>query len=189
MVWAAFLVYGSLAAFSYAILLYRHGLDLFTPAPGWFTYSILAAGAGLAVVGASMFCAGRFAWAQEMESEFLDVLGPLTGREVLFLATSSAIAEEAFFRGVLVPWQGVVASSIVFGLVHFPLSRKLLPWPVFATLIGLLLGDLYLRSGSLIPPMVTHFVVNGINLFLLSARARELGIPRRDIWPDHGDDA
>jgi len=189
MVHFALLFYAPLAVFSYAILLYRHGWDMFYPGPGWFAYSLAAVGISLAVVMASRVAGERFSWAREMEHEFMQVLGPLTAFEVAVLAGLSGLAEEAFFRGVVQPWLGLVFTSIFFGAVHLPYSPKLLPWTLFALAMGIVLGLLYDWSGSLIPPMVAHSLINGINLFSLSLKAERSGVPRRTfpIPPDDPD--
>lgn len=183
MVQAAVLFYGPVALLSYAVLFWRHGWDLFTPAPGWFFWSLLACGVGLATCWLSKVSLSQFEWAQDMENEFLNVLGPLTLGEVAVLAATSSIAEEAFFRGVLQPWLGLVNATLIFAAVHVPMSRKLLAWPVFALAIGLVLGWLMQASDSLIPPIVTHATINGLNLFVIGEKARRMGIPRRPFPP------
>jgi membrane protease YdiL (CAAX protease family) len=174
-------IYGVLALVSYSILFYLHGWEIFHPAEGWLGYSILAVFLGLGVVVLSKVTVGQFPWAKDIESEFLAILGPLYLWEVCVLAFTSSVGEEVFFRGVLLPWVGLYFSSIIFGAAHVPASLKLLPWTVFALLMGFLLGGLYVISGSLIPPMVVHATVNGINLYALAEKARQLGLPRVDL--------
>lgn len=187
MVQAAVLFYGPVALFSYGVLFWRHGWDLFHPAPGWGFWSLVAGGVGLLTCWLSKVSLGQFEWAKDMESEFLNVLGPLSLGEVAVLAATSSIGEEAFFRGVLQPWLGLVNATLIFAAVHVPMSRKLLAWPFFALAIGFVLGWLMQVSNSLIPPIVTHATINGLNLFVIGEKARRLGIPRRPFPPDPGD--
>ena len=182
----ALIFYGPLILVSYAILFWRHGFDLVHPEPVWLGWTLVAALFALAVVFFSRWAGGRFAWARDMESEFLHVLGPLTTLEVVALALLSGVGEEAFFRGVLQPKIGFFWASLVFGSVHVPFSIRLVPWTIFAWLMGLALGLLYSWSGSLIPPMAAHALINGINLYALANRARQLGISRRAFT--HRDD-
>lgn len=184
MVQAAVLFYGPVALLSYAVLFWRHGWDLFCPAPGWLFWSLVACAVGLATCWLSKVLLSQFDWAQDMEDEFLNVLGPLTLGEVAVLALTSSVAEEALFRGVLQPWLGLTYATILFAAVHVPMSKKLLAWPIFALVIGFVLGGLAQVSGSLIPPIVTHFTINGLNLFVIGQKARRLGIPRRPFPPD-----
>jgi membrane protease YdiL (CAAX protease family) len=103
-----------------------------------------------------------------------DALGALLGRlslaDCLVLAAASAIAEECFFRGLLQPHLGLVASSLVFGVAHFVPRRDLAPWALFAVAAGLLLGALFATTGNLVAPIVAHALINGVNLSLLSRR-------------------
>ncbi|WP_010138630.1 CPBP family intramembrane glutamic endopeptidase [Oceanicola sp. S124] len=88
-------------------------------------------------------------------------------------------AEEFLFRGYLqsrlqarfrhpVLWLGLPA--LFFGLLHFdPAGGDNAPWFVlYATLFGLVTGDLTARSGSLGPAMALHFLNNCIALTVTS---------------------
>jgi membrane protease YdiL (CAAX protease family) len=187
MVHFAVLFYGPLILFAYALLLWRHGWGLFRPEPGWIAWSVAAALLALGVVVLSRWLGGRFSWARDMEGEFLQVLGPLTPMEAVALALLSGIGEEAFFRGVLQPRLGLLWTTTIFGAVHVPFSVRLIPWTIFAWLMGLVLGLLFDWSGSLVPPVVAHALINGINLMALGIKARQLGVPRRTFEPP-GDD-
>ncbi|MCO5166417.1 MAG: CPBP family intramembrane metalloprotease [Planctomycetes bacterium] len=116
-----------------------------------------------------------------------DLLGPSLDREkALVVAVYSSIGEEAFFRGWLQPVligaftgplgegpaaaaAGIVAASLVFGLLHVPLVPELRPWTAFAVVAGLLFGLLAAWSGSLLAPIVAHFLINWLNLRRLAA--------------------
>ena len=108
--------------------------------------------------------------------------GELTQGRCFTIAFYSSVGEEAFFRGFVQPWliervggsqdpatlgpivAGVVATSLIFGLIHFPVVPELRPWTVFAILMGLALGALAAWSGSLLAPALAHLVINWLNL-------------------------
>ena len=95
-------------------------------------------------------------------------LGPgLRIREVLVLAVCSGISEEIFFRGVLMHDVGIVASSVLFGLLH-PLGIAYVLW---ATAAGAGFGMLYLATGSLVAPALAHGTYNLIALGYLRRRS------------------
>jgi membrane protease YdiL (CAAX protease family) len=104
-----------------------------------------------------------------------DALGAVLGRlsipECLLLAAISGVAEEAFFRGLLQPFVGLLAASLIFGLAHFVPRRDLAPWALFAVIAGFVLGALFELTGNLVAPVVAHATINAVNLRLLSQRA------------------
>ncbi|MBR9764232.1 MAG: CPBP family intramembrane metalloprotease [Rhodobacteraceae bacterium] len=108
-------------------------------------------------------------------------LAPWLSRLPLALAGVAVqiAAEEFLFRGYLqsrlrarfghpVLWLGLPA--LLFGLLHFdPAGGDNAPWFVlYATLFGLVAGDLTARSGSLGPAMALHFLNNCIALTVTS---------------------
>ncbi|MCH7526170.1 MAG: CPBP family intramembrane metalloprotease [Planctomycetes bacterium] len=75
------------------------------------------------------------------------------------------IAEECFFRGILVTmlrnllrsrWLVVLLSGAIFGAAHSE-QPQVIP---ALTALGVLLGILYLRTGSLLGPIVLHLLFN-----------------------------
>lgn len=80
-----------------------------------------------------------------------------------------ATFEEFLFRGVLIgalgagfdisPWVLVVASSLVFGLGHGAQGRAGI---VVSGLLGLVLGSVFVVSGSLTLVIVAHYIVNAL---------------------------
>ncbi|MBI2438138.1 MAG: CPBP family intramembrane metalloprotease, partial [Lentisphaerae bacterium] len=80
------------------------------------------------------------------------------------------VAEEALFRGMLLPLimkrlgagPAVLLSSALFALVHFHLPSF---FPLFVLAAGL--GLAYIYTGSLLVPIVMHALFNGMNLGLL----------------------
>jgi membrane protease YdiL (CAAX protease family) len=135
----------------------------------------LGLGTGGAIVVAG-FLASRFSkWLESLEREFALLLFWIRGwPDIFVLALLSSLAEEAFFRGLLQPYLGLVGTSIAFALCHPPLSRRLVAWPIFAFSIGLVLGYLFdTTRENLLAPTALHFVVNFLNLRLILRHARQ----------------
>lgn len=111
--------------------------------------------------------------------DFLKALGSQQvpfGLALLAGAIAPAICEEIAFRGfILTAWQksyrnwaAIVVSAFAFGIIH------MIPQQVFnAILLGLVIGLLAVRSGSLLPGVIFHFLFNGTQV-LLSRQAGTL---------------
>lgn len=78
------------------------------------------------------------------------------------------VAEEIVFRGAIQRvlqnalgernrWIAIVVSALIFGIIHFNLAQGL-----HAFLVGLLLGWLYSKTGSILPGFVFHWVNNTV---------------------------
>ncbi|MDL2258390.1 CPBP family intramembrane metalloprotease [Eubacteriales bacterium OttesenSCG-928-K08] len=87
---------------------------------------------------------------------------------LLFVAIIPAFAEETLFRGALFrvwesfdPHMALLHSALVFALLHFQPSNLL---TLFA--LGLVLGWVNRRTGSVFAPMVLHCAYNGASLIL-----------------------
>jgi membrane protease YdiL (CAAX protease family) len=112
-----------------------------------------------------------------VEQELGPFLGSLSLLELGALAAVAGFSEEALFRGVLLPALsrelsmigGLVASSVLFGLVHFA-SRT---YAVVAGLMGLYLGILFLLSGGLVAPIVSHALYDFAALVVVARRVRD----------------
>lgn len=78
------------------------------------------------------------------------------------------LTEEFLVRGLWLrgytrhykPWVGLVVSSVIFGVLHMNL-----PQFIGATLSGLLLGWAYIKTNSVLLPMLIHAVHNSVSLF------------------------
>ena len=86
----------------------------------------------------------------------------------MVLAVASAIGEEIFFRGALMPAIGLWASSAIFALLHIGPKVRFLPWTLSSFVAGVVFGQLFLWTGDLSGPVVAHFSVNALNLRYLS---------------------
>jgi membrane protease YdiL (CAAX protease family) len=116
----------------------------------------------LAVLGSRLI--SRFRWARRLNAEFRRLLGPLSLGQVTLLATCSAVAEEAFFRGAMQPELGLVPTSFIFGLLHLGPGRAFWPWTLSALAAGFALGAVTHYSGDLLAATLAHFTVNYFNL-------------------------
>jgi membrane protease YdiL (CAAX protease family) len=78
---------------------------------------------------------------------------------IVWIAWVVAVAEELLFRGALQSLIGLWVSSLLFTLVHFRYWKRIpLLLMVFAVSLGL--GVLVEWSGSLVPAIVAHFVID-----------------------------
>jgi sodium transport system permease protein len=91
---------------------------------------------------------------------------------LLAMAVAPGVCEELAFRGFILsgfvrsarPSVAIVLSAVAFGVTH------VIPQQVFnATLVGLVLGLLAIRSGSLLPGILFHIVYNSIELVRVRA--------------------
>ena len=75
------------------------------------------------------------------------------------LAAATALSEELFFRGALLPLIGVWGQALVFGLLH-PAPLKGWSYTAYTFVAGLAFGYATLLTGSLWAAMLAHFVIN-----------------------------
>lgn len=110
---------------------------------------------------------------------------------LLTLALTPAIIEELCFRGFLYssfqkslsPAKIILLTSLLFGLFHVITgSALLLERFVPSTMLGLMLGWVAYRTGSVIPGMALHFAHNGL-LNLVGHYHKQL-----DLFDDRFDD-
>lgn len=81
------------------------------------------------------------------------------------IAVLPAICEELAFRGFLLSgfrkslgdWPAIVVSSLFFGVTHGMLQQS-----IFATLVGLVIGVIAVRTGSLLPAIAFHMTNNAL---------------------------
>lgn len=103
----------------------------------------------------------------------IDYPGTLN-QSLFYFAVIPAVCEEMFFRGYLLRtysalgvWRAVIMNSLLFGLLHGSVIRL----PITFT-IGVILSLLALKTGSLIPSMVVHFVNNAVAVTLANGLSR-----------------
>jgi len=133
----------------------------------------------------------------EAARELLASLGNISPVVVLLtLAVVPAVFEEWFFRGYILTalrgslpaFSSVLVSAVLFGLFHVVASsilatERFLP----STFLGLLLGMVCLRTGSVLPGMLLHGCHNGLLLMIAHYRdeliARGWGIEEQSHMP------
>ncbi len=107
---------------------------------------------------------------------FLDTDDPWRRAGFIFFAVALApVAEEALFRGVLLPWLvrrlgpvvGLALVAIGFAALHGDAGI----FPALA-IFSVALSLAYARTGAILVPMAMHALFNGANLALLLALAR-----------------
>ena len=162
--------------------------ELWMPAD-WPTCLALGVAAGLAVVGITVILSRFFRWPRRLEAEFGWILGAQKGWEIAWIALLSGCAEEYLFRGALQQKFGLIAATIVFAVIHWPLNPNFLPWPFVAGVIGLGLGGLALWTNSLVAPAAAHVLINLINLRRITRRFAVWDEERVNRYVDSGRDS
>jgi len=158
----------------------RHALSVRAP-------SARALLAGLLIIAGGTPLVWFLTWLQSfvlpMPQEFLEGMGDFLvadsrGRVwwlLLLIAVAPAICEETLFRGVLLsgirhrltPLRVVVLNGLVFGAFHIPSATvyRFLP----SAALGMLLAWVVLRTRSLWPGILMHFVNNASIVILASS--------------------
>lgn len=79
--------------------------------------------------------------------------------QLLIVFIIGGVAEELVFRGIVQVWIGLIPSSIVFMLIHIRYLKK--PLMALGTLcLSLILGGLYIVTGSIWPCIIAHIAIN-----------------------------
>lgn len=107
-------------------------------------------------------------WMPEGMLELLNRQVGLGGWRLLTSIVLAPVLEEILFRGIvqdsltekLGPLRGILIGACVFGIVH------IIPQQVInAFFVGIVLGFIYYRSGSLVPVILIHMINNAISYF------------------------
>lgn len=118
------------------------------------------------LVFSSIFALNIFVQWFPLENNLTDVFSGLS-RNVLgifCLAVLAPLLEEVLFRGAIQgvlmryfgrPWPAIIVSALVFGVFHWNPIQV-----VYATLLGIVLGWIYYRTGSLMSVIVGHVLNN-----------------------------
>ena len=91
------------------------------------------------------------------------LFGGLPPLGAIAVGAAAGVGEEWLFRGVVQPVAGLTVASIVFGVAHLG-GRQMLPFAVWATGMGFVMGGLAIATGGLIAPMVAHGVYDMLAL-------------------------
>jgi membrane protease YdiL (CAAX protease family) len=146
----------------------RIQLGLARPALPWWGYQSIALGSLLvAFVGNAAAALVQEHFGSDIDLAALHAqLGWTTGiLFVAFLGIVPGLVEELFFRGYMQrrlllrwpAWAAILVTSLAFAAVHIDLS-----WVAFALPIGVWLGVVAWRTGSIWPAVVSHMTVNSV---------------------------
>lgn len=116
----------------------------------------------------SMFALNIFVQWFQLKDNLGDTFGGLSRNVVgvLGLAFFGPLLEEVLFRGAIQgllmryfgrPWLAIILSALVFGIFHMNPVQI-----VYATLLGIVLGWIYYRTGSLLSVVVGHVLNNSL---------------------------
>jgi membrane protease YdiL (CAAX protease family) len=122
---------------------------------------------GALIVAATPAMVHRWRWASALHVALRPVTEGARGGALFVVAAATAIGEEFFFRGLLVPWIGVVASSVVFAALHQVSGPSRWGWMLWAGTMGVVFALLFVATGSLAGPIVAHVIINHCNLRFL----------------------
>ena len=131
---------------------------------------LLTLGTSSCMVALSLYCSRNFAWAEQLEAEFVKFLVPMKLWEIAAIGLLSGIAEETFFRGALQTTVGLIPASLAFGLAHFVPRHPFWNWSLYAAFAGFLLGCLFELTHQLLPVMVAHGLTNFVLIVVLNRR-------------------
>ena len=95
----------------------------------------------------------------------------------ILIAVSPGICEEILFRGFLQttfekymkPWTAILLAAFLFGAFHLSIYR-LIP----TTILGVIMGWLCYRSGSIFPAMLAHMLNNAFSITLSTLVERKI---------------
>ena len=106
-----------------------------------------------------------------VEERLTPYLADASAWGIVLLSLMAGIGEEVLFRGViqagladrLPAWLAVGIAALLFGAAHW----LTMSYAVFAALIGVYLGLLFLVTGNLLAPAVTHALYDAVALSIL----------------------
>ena len=107
------------------------------------------------------------------QNSLREIIGPLLPRDIFILAVLSAFGEELFFRGAVQASLGFIPATLLFAASHYPLKKELWLWPLYALLMGSVLGTLRILGGDIWSAVLLHFSVNAVSLGLISGKSRK----------------
>jgi len=171
---------GGLVALAVALgwLWDRPTLRLIQPTWRGFTWGMMAT---LPLLPALVwFSHSQWGPLRRLMAEVDEFIAPLFARsslaDVTAIALLAGVGEELLFRGLIqaglteLAGAGValIAASLLFGLLHW-VTRT---YAVLAALFGVYLGGLFLATGDLVAPIVTHAMYDVVALVYLRQRGQ-----------------
>ena len=134
---------------------------------------------GISTASVSWICyalGNRFKLLSGFRNFSKDFIAPLvsvlTWTDIILLAIISGFCEEILFRGIIQKKTGLIMSSLAFGIFHDP-SCQQKSYIISAIVTGLILGTLYLKTGSLWAPIMAHVMHNAISLLILRYKLKQ----------------
>lgn len=105
------------------------------------------------------------------EEMLVPLLAPCTRMDLFGISLLAGLGEEMFFRGVLQGalqdklslWPGILIASALFGALH----AITFTYALFATLMGIYLGWLWILSDNLLAPALAHALYDFLALLWL----------------------
>ncbi|HEY2492866.1 MAG TPA: CPBP family intramembrane glutamic endopeptidase [Paenibacillus sp.] len=134
--------------------------------------SFVAWGLGLAAIMLAVdFLVSRIMPEESMDDGGINQLlfGNRPIWHIICIAAIVAVCEELLFRGAIQYAIGPYWTSIIFAVIHIRYLKHWIPtgW-VFLSSYGL--GYIYIQSGTLLAPIVCHFVIDCISGFVIRFR-------------------
>ena len=87
---------------------------------------------------------------------------------LLIIALLPAVVEEFIFRGLIFngykrrnPFMAILLSAALFGLIHMNINQF-----SYAFVIGVIFGFMVYATGSLLPSILSHFIINGTSVVI-----------------------
>ena len=116
------------------------------------------------------------------------VMGSNMAINVLIMAIMPGIVEEIIFRGMFYNEYkeggmllGAIISALLFGLLHLNLNQF-----SYAIILGLVFALITEATGSIIPGMLCHMTINGLNVLMVYAYSA-LGISLSEVEINSGE--
>ncbi|RYZ55073.1 MAG: CPBP family intramembrane metalloprotease [Proteobacteria bacterium] len=161
---------GLVAHFQHKLL-----ISAFTIPSDWHLALRLVA---IALMGAAVLLIFNYFFEEQFPSfkAFRHILMQMVGAASvptsIYLAVVSALGEELLFRGAIQPELGLIGTACLFGLLHLGPQGLLSIWTLWAVLSGLMFGWMFQQTGSLLPVILCHIIVNTISMLRLRVQYR-----------------
>jgi membrane protease YdiL (CAAX protease family) len=161
------------------VFIFRHGKKSVFSSLGWRPTTFNLVIAGVAGVALAFVVSGLAALLHTPQvnspiEQFTKTPGALIFIAALAI-TAAPIFEELFFRGLLQPLFsrtfgaaiGILLTALLFGCLHLSEYAMVWQYGLAITLVGLALGYVRARSGSLIPSTIMHGCFNSVSVIAL----------------------
>ena len=132
----------------------------------------------IGLIGASVLLIFNYIFEEQFPSFkafrhiLMQMIGAASVPTSIYLAVVSAFGEELLFRGAIQPELGLIGTAILFGFLHLGPQGVMSIWTLWAVLSSLLFGWIFQATGSLIPVILCHIVVNTISMLRLRIQYR-----------------